>query len=81
MSVCKAHGNLRVERLRLETREEQLCQHMNIFVSNARRPFELTCSITEYERKKKEGIKCSECGSLEVEQQISGFRVQTSKKS
>ncbi len=41
----------------------------------------LTCSIAEYERKKKEGIKCSECGSLEVEQQISGFGVQTSKKS
>jgi len=46
-----------------------------------KKPFELTCSIAEYERKKKEGIKCSECGSLEVEQQISSFRVQTSKKS
>ncbi len=46
-----------------------------------KKAFELTCSITEYERKKKEGIKCSECGSLEVEQQISGFRIQTSKKS
>jgi putative FmdB family regulatory protein len=53
---------------------EFLCQ-------NCKEASAFICSITEYERKKKEGIKCSECGSLEVEQQISGFRVQTSKKS
>lgn len=43
--------------------------------------FELTCSITEYERKKKKSIKCVKCGSSEVLQRISGFQVQTSKKS
>ncbi|HXG21711.1 MAG TPA: FmdB family zinc ribbon protein [Methylomirabilota bacterium] len=43
--------------------------------------FEVSLSIAEYERKRKEGIQCSECGSSEVEQQISFFQVKTSKKS
>ncbi len=43
--------------------------------------FALVYSIREYERKKKEGIKCPKCGSSKVDQQISAFQVQTSKKS
>jgi putative FmdB family regulatory protein len=43
--------------------------------------FEMIASITEYERKRKEGIQCPECGSAEVVQQISSFQVKTSKKS
>ena len=43
--------------------------------------FEVSCSITEYGRKKKKGIECAKCGSSEVLQQVSGFQVQTSKKS
>jgi len=43
--------------------------------------FELNCSITEYERGKKSGIKCSKCGSSKVVQQVPVFQVQTSKKS
>lgn len=46
-----------------------------------RKVFELTCTMTEYTRKKKARIKCSKCGSTQVVQQISGFQVQTSKKS
>ena len=43
--------------------------------------FEFISSIAEYERKRKEGVQCPECGSSEVVQQISGFQVKTSKKS
>ncbi len=45
------------------------------------KPFEFVASISEYEHKVKEGLKCPECGSPEVSQQISGFQVKTSKKS
>jgi len=43
--------------------------------------FEQTCSIEEYERKKKKRFKCLKCGSLKVVRQISAFQVQTSRKS
>ena len=43
--------------------------------------FELTYAFTEYERKKKQGIKCTECRSSKVVQLIPAFQVQTSKKS
>ncbi len=43
--------------------------------------FELSCSVIEYERNKKKGIKCAKCGSSRVVQQISGFQVNTAKKS
>jgi putative FmdB family regulatory protein len=42
--------------------------------------FELTYSISEFERAK-DGIKCSICGSSRVIQQVPVFQVQTSKKS
>ena len=53
---------------------EFLCQKCN-------KVFEVSCSIAEYERKKKKGIKCAKCGGSKVMQQISGFQVQTSTKS
>jgi putative FmdB family regulatory protein len=43
--------------------------------------FASVSSVTEYERRKKKGIKCPKCGSSEVVQEISGFQVKTSKKS
>jgi putative FmdB family regulatory protein len=43
--------------------------------------FEVAMSISEYEKKKKEGFTCEGCGSQEVVQQIAAFQVQTSKKS
>ena len=43
--------------------------------------FQLTYSISQYERAKKARIKCSSCGSSRVEPQISAFQVQTAKKS
>jgi putative FmdB family regulatory protein len=43
--------------------------------------FALTYSISEFERARKSGIKCSSCGSSRVIQQIPVFQVQTSKKS
>lgn len=43
--------------------------------------FEVVMSISEYEKKKKEGFTCEGCGSPEVVQQIAAFQVQTSKKS
>jgi len=46
-----------------------------------KKAFELTCSITAYVRRRKRGIKCPECGSSTVVQQISALQVQTSKKS
>jgi predicted nucleic acid-binding Zn ribbon protein len=42
--------------------------------------FELSYSVTEYERSKKKGIKCARFGSSRVAQQISGFQVNTTKK-
>ncbi|MCL6508921.1 MAG: zinc ribbon domain-containing protein [Bryobacteraceae bacterium] len=43
--------------------------------------FELSSSVAEYERKRKEGIHCPTCGGSDVQQQISAFQVKTSKKS
>jgi putative FmdB family regulatory protein len=43
--------------------------------------FELAFSISEAERKRKEGFQCPGCGSSNVVQQISHFQVKTSKKS
>jgi DNA-directed RNA polymerase subunit RPC12/RpoP len=53
---------------------EFLCQKCN-------KLFQLTYSISEFERARKDGIKCSNCGSSRVIQQVSIFQVQTSKKS
>ena len=53
---------------------EFLCKKCN-------KVFDLTSSISEYEHKKKKGIKCPKCGSSKVDQQISTFHVNTSKKS
>jgi putative FmdB family regulatory protein len=43
--------------------------------------FTLALSIAEAERRRKEGIQCSGCGSPNVVQQISHFQTKTSKKS
>jgi putative FmdB family regulatory protein len=43
--------------------------------------FELTYSVSEFERAKKHGIKCSKCGSSRVIQKVPAFQVQTAKKS
>ena len=43
--------------------------------------FKLTFSISEFERARKAGIKCSICRSARVVQQVPVFQVQTSKKS
>ena len=43
--------------------------------------FQLSYSISEYERARKNGVKCATCGSSQVRQQIPVFQVQTSKKS
>jgi putative FmdB family regulatory protein len=43
--------------------------------------FKLTFSISEFERARKAGIKCSICRSSRVVQQVPVFQVQTSKKS
>ena len=43
--------------------------------------FELNCSVAEYERKKKAGIKCVNCNSSKIMRQVSAFQVQTAKKS
>jgi putative FmdB family regulatory protein len=53
---------------------EFLCQ-------KCKKAFVSVCSVTEYEQRKKGGIKCPKCGSSKVDQQISAFQVQTSKKS
>jgi putative FmdB family regulatory protein len=53
---------------------EFLCQKCN-------KIFELTYSISEFERARKGGIKCSKCGSSRVIQQVPVFQVQASKKS
>ncbi|HWP60212.1 MAG TPA: zinc ribbon domain-containing protein [Candidatus Acidoferrales bacterium] len=43
--------------------------------------FELTCSFSDLDRARRDGIKCATCGSQDVIQQIPVFQVQTSKKS
>jgi hypothetical protein len=43
--------------------------------------FTLALSITEAERKRKEGLQCPGCGGSNIIQQISHFQVKTSKKS
>jgi putative FmdB family regulatory protein len=43
--------------------------------------FEMFISIAEYERQRKTGVHCPDCGGTEVEQRISAFQVKTSKKS
>jgi putative FmdB family regulatory protein len=43
--------------------------------------FELNYSISEFERARKAGIKCSTCGSSRVIQQVPVVQVQTAKKS
>lgn len=50
------------------------------FCQKCSKPFEVTWSITEYERKIK-AVKCAKCGSRKVAKRISAFQVQTSKKS
>lgn len=45
---------------------------------NCKKPFEVVMSISEYEQGK---VKCPKCGKKKLEQQISQFMVQTSKKS
>jgi putative FmdB family regulatory protein len=48
------------------------------FCRNCKKPFEVLMSISEYEKGK---VKCPKCGKARLEQQITEFRVQTSKKS
>jgi putative FmdB family regulatory protein len=45
---------------------------------NCKKPFEVVMSIREYEQDK---AKCPKCGKKKIEQKISQFMVQTSKKS
>jgi putative FmdB family regulatory protein len=46
-----------------------------------RRKFSLMLSIAEFERQTAKRIRCPRCKSVRVSRQISGFQVQTSKKS
>ena len=43
--------------------------------------FDALLSLSEYEKKEKQGFKCPKCHSKRVEQLISRCTVQTSKKS
>jgi len=43
--------------------------------------FEWIASISEYDRRRKEGMHCPDCDDTDVVQQISAFQVKTSKKS
>ena len=43
--------------------------------------FVFSSSISDYERKRKEGFQCPGCGSSEVVQQVSSFQIKTAKKS
>ena len=43
--------------------------------------FEWIASISDYERKQKEGMQCPRCASPEVVRQLSVFQAKTSKKS
>ncbi|MCG6916882.1 MAG: zinc ribbon domain-containing protein [Deltaproteobacteria bacterium] len=45
---------------------------------NCNKAFEVVMPISEYEKGK---VKCPKCGKKRVKQQISGFMIQTSKKS
>jgi putative FmdB family regulatory protein len=45
---------------------------------SCKKSFEVVISISEYEKGK---VKCPDCGKGRVEQQVTGFTVQTSKKS
>lgn len=51
------------------------------FCHKCAKGFEWSASISEYERKRKEGMRCPDCGSGDVAQQISAFQVKTAKKS
>ena len=42
------------------------------------KPFNLTISISEYERK---GFRCPKCKSTKIRQQITPFQTKTSRKS
>lgn len=46
-----------------------------------RKRFELSYTVSEYERQMKKKIKCPKCASVKVVRQISVFEVKTSKKS
>jgi putative FmdB family regulatory protein len=43
--------------------------------------FEWVTSISDYERKQKEGMQCPTCTSPQVVRQLSVFQAKTSKKS
>jgi putative FmdB family regulatory protein len=43
--------------------------------------FELFISIAEYERQRKAGVHCPDCGGTKWEQRLSVFEVKTAKKS
>jgi putative FmdB family regulatory protein len=43
--------------------------------------FGLELSIAQYERMKKNSLKCPGCGSSKIARRISDFQVKTSKKS
>jgi putative FmdB family regulatory protein len=45
---------------------------------NCKKSFEVVMSISEYDQGK---VTCPKCGKKKIEQQISQFMVQTSKKS
>lgn len=45
---------------------------------SCKKSFEVVMSIRDYEKGK---VKCPNCGKRRVEQQVTGFTVQTSKKS
>ena len=51
------------------------------FCHKCSKPFEVSWSIAEYDRKMKARVKCARCGSSKVVRRISAFQVQTSKKS
>jgi putative FmdB family regulatory protein len=51
------------------------------FCQKCEKDFAFSSSISEYERKRTEGIQCPECGSAEVARQMSSFQVKTTKKS
>jgi len=53
---------------------EFLCEKCN-------KPFELTCSLSEYERDAKKKIRCPKCASTRVVRQLSAVEVKTAKKS
>lgn len=48
---------------------------------NCGNAFEWLVSLSEYERKQKEGIQCPGCASQDISRQLSSVQVKTSKKS